>query len=159
MQGSFIRTATLATVFALAGSFVNAAVAQTGPSAVAPSTGLGESWPNATDVSTSPHWHVYVFVLNGIKYVQVNDLNGNVRAAAAIANGTVLALPIGSDVANVRTGSLKPAMSRSARSSGAETVYRDNTTTVTTVPQRNGGATIYFEDICTNPYSCSAGGS
>ena len=30
-----------------------------------PSSGLGQSWPNATDVSANPHWHVYVFVKDG----------------------------------------------------------------------------------------------
>ena len=41
-----------------------------------PATGLGQSWPNTTDVSANPNWHAYVFVLGGIKYVQTNDLNG-----------------------------------------------------------------------------------
>ena len=48
-----------------------------------PSSGLGQSWPNTTDVSASPHWHVYVFQRNGVRYVQINDLSGKVRFQTA----------------------------------------------------------------------------
>lgn len=70
-----------------------------------PGTGLGQSWPNATDVSASPHYHVYVFWKDGIRYFQINDLNGNVRAAIAVANHVVLVLPVGLDAAAVTVGS------------------------------------------------------
>src|SRR5579875_2837948 len=68
-----------------------------------PSMGLGQAWPNAQDVSASTHWHVYVFANNGVRYVQVNDLNGNVRAAFASANGQFLVLPMGRDALRVAT--------------------------------------------------------
>lgn len=114
-----------------------------------PATGLGQSWPNAADLSMHPSWHVYVFVLNGIKYVQVNDLNGTVHAAVATAAGTVVVLPVGIDSQNVRT-------SRSRASSSAQTVYSDATTTVTAKPQSNGTTQFLVENTCTNPYTCSS---
>ena len=46
--------------------------------AQAPSTGLGQSWPNTQDVSASPNYHVFVFVLGGVRYIQVNDFYGNI---------------------------------------------------------------------------------
>jgi hypothetical protein len=99
-------------------------------------TGLGQSWPNAADVSTSPHYHVYVFHKDGIRYFQVNDLNGNVRAAVAIANGVVLTLPMGLDSAEV-THSTAPQISNAS-----ETVYNDKDVTLTATPEQNGQVLI-----------------
>jgi hypothetical protein len=94
------------------------------------STGLGQSWPNAADVSASSHFHVYVFVRDGIRYIQVNDLSGTVRGAVAVADHEVLVLPVGTDEQNVTT---------SARASNsAETVYNDGTTQVTAEPASSG---------------------
>jgi hypothetical protein len=118
--------AVLAAIIALAG--IGRAHAQTAST----STGLGQAWPNTADVSASPHWHVYVFVLNGIEYVQVNDLNGTVHAAIGTAGGATFALPVGVDAQNVTTSGTPSA------SSGTVTVYSDNNTTVTATPQTNG---------------------
>lgn len=96
------------------------------------STGLGESWPNATDVSASPHYHVYVFHKDGIRYFQINDLNGNVRAAVAVANGVVLTLPMGLDAAEA-SHSVTPQTSNAS-----ETVYSDKGVTLTATPQSSG---------------------
>ena len=85
-----------------------------------PSSGLGQSWPNATDVSANPHWHVYVFVKDGVRYVQVNDTNGGVRSAIATAGGQVLVLPIGQDAQNVTTTD-----AAAAATDPAETIYDD----------------------------------
>ncbi|MGC1551061.1 MAG: hypothetical protein WA777_21260, partial [Rhodanobacter sp.] len=41
-----------------------------------PSTGLGQAWPNAADVSLSPNFHAYIFSIGGIRYIQINDTNG-----------------------------------------------------------------------------------
>ncbi len=114
-----------------------------------PATGLGKAWPNAADLSANPHWHVYVFVLHGIKYIQVNDLNGTVHAAIATAAGTSIVLPMGVDAQNVQTMA-------SDTSSSAQTVYSDATTTVTATPQRNGTTQFAVASTCTNPVSCSA---
>lgn len=138
-----LRRAALAGIAAF--GLTSVAFAQT----ASPSTGLGQSWPNATDVSASPQWHVYVFVLNGIKYVQINDLNGNVHAAVGTANGASVVLPAGLDAQNVST------TSSSATPSNTQTVYSDSTTTVTATPQSNGTTQFTVLDACTNPYTCS----
>lgn len=142
-----IRKALLAGCVAL--GLTSTAFAQTST----PATGLGQAWPNAADVSASPNWHVYVFVLNGIKYVQINDLNGTVHAAVATAAGTVMVLPIGIDSQNVQSSQSVSS------SSSAQTVYNDGTTVVAAEPQSNGTTQFLVADTCTNPYSCSAAAS
>lgn len=122
-----------------------------------PATGLGQAWPNAADVSRSPHWHVYVFVLNGVKYIQVNDLNGTVHAAMGSVNGAAFALPVGVDSQNVTTSS------SSSTNSTTQTVYSDSTTTVTATPQSDGttkfNAAPALEDVCTGVNCSGNGGS
>ncbi|VBI28463.1 Uncharacterised protein [Burkholderia pseudomallei] len=125
----------------------SAAFAQT----MTPATGLGQAWPNATDQSRSPHWHVYVFRLNGIKYVQINDLNGTVHAAVGTAGGTSVVLPVGTDAPNVRTDA-------ASTSSATQTVFRDSTTTITATPQSNGTTVFTVAAICQDPYNCGGGG-
>jgi hypothetical protein len=147
IQGSPTRKVALAGLMAL--GCISVAHAQT----ATPSSGLGQAWPNAADVSTSPHWHVYVFVLNGIKYVQVNDLNGNVHAAIGTAGGTTIVLPVGTDAQNV-------VATQAPAASTGETVYSDNSTTVTATPQSNGTmlftATPATAADCTG-YNCGGG--
>ncbi|WP_157633093.1 hypothetical protein [Burkholderia ubonensis] len=145
-HGSLSRKLALAGCMAL--GMTSAAFAQT----VTPATGLGQSWPNATDQSRSPHWHVYVFRLNGIKYVQINDLNGTVHAAVGTAGGTSVVLPMGTDAPNVRTDA-------APTSSATQTVYRDSTTTVTATPQSSGTTVFTVATICQDPYNCGGGGS
>lgn len=120
-----------------------------------PATGLGQAWPNATDVSLSPHYHVYHFVRDGIQYIQVNDLGGTVHAAIAAANGTVLVLPIGVDAAQVKTDTVG-----TTASSTAETVYQDANVSVSVVPQSNGSVQLLTipksaAQTCSNPGECS----
>ncbi len=66
-------------------------------------SGLGSHWPNAADVSSSPNWHVYVFSQSGVKYIQVNDLSGNVREVVANAGDQFLVLPMGADMQRATT--------------------------------------------------------
>jgi hypothetical protein len=161
-QGSFIRKAAFAGLTALCATstaFVaSAAFAQT----TTPAAGLGQSWPNAADVSSNPNYHVYVFALNGIKYIQVNDLNGTVHAAVGTANGTAIVLPIGVDSQNVVTPAQNaPAStsSSSATSSAAQTVYQDSATTVTATPQSNGTTKFTVLDTSSCPtMGCSGNG-
>jgi hypothetical protein len=121
----------------------------------APATGLGQSWPNATDVSVSPHYHVYVFVRDGIRYIQVNDLNGTVRGAVAMADRVVLVLPVGVDAPYVTTQHAQVPVT------SGETVYRDSSTRITATPSNTGAvqlAVITPTDssaICTNPAACT----
>jgi hypothetical protein len=102
--------------------------------------GLGQSWPNAQDVSSSPHWHVYAFKNNGIRYIQVNDLNGNVRVAFAAANGQFLVLPMGRNASNISTPQQSAVISDTAvaLSSYTETVYRGGGITLQAVPMSDG---------------------
>jgi hypothetical protein len=126
------------------------AMAASGP----PSTGLGQSWPNATDVSASPHWHVYVFERNGVRYVQINDLSGKVRAAFAASSGNFLALPVGSDAARLATP--QEPLPLPASTSG-ETVYKDATLKVFVAPQSNGTLQVFTSNgDCTDPIECSS---
>jgi hypothetical protein len=121
----------------------------------APSTGLGQSWPNATDVSTSPHYHVYVFVRDGIRYIQVNDLNGTVLSAVAVADHEVLVLPVGADEPYVTASQATSAKA----SSSTETVYNDGATQLTAEPVSDG--TVKFGVVSAlacpypSPYDCT----
>ncbi|VBT21512.1 hypothetical protein [Burkholderia pseudomallei] len=137
---------------ALAGCMAIGMTSATFAQTVTPATGLGQSWPNATDQSRSPHWHVYVFRLNGIEYVQINDLNGIVHAAVGTAGGTSVALPVGTDAPNVHTDAA-PTLSATT-----QTVYRDSTTTITATPQSNGTTVFSVANICQDPYNCGGGG-
>lgn len=118
-----------------------------------PATGLGQSWPNAPDVSASPHWHVYVFQRHGVRYVQVNDLNGKVRAAVAAASGSFLALPVGSDAARVATPQEPLPVTGSTT---GDIVYQDSTMKVLMAPQSNGTANAYVASgDCHDPIECT----
>lgn len=143
-----VRKALLAGLVAI--GLTSTAFAQTST----PASGLGQSWPNAADLSADPNWHVYVFVLNGVKYVQVNDLNGNVHAAVGTAGGTTIVLPVGADSQNVST-------TQAPASSNAVTVYSDTSTTVTATPQTNGttlfSATPTTAATCQGGYNCGGG--
>jgi hypothetical protein len=121
----------------------------------APSTGLGQAWPNATDVSVSSHYHVYVFVRDGIRYIQVNDLSGTVLGAVAVADNEVLVMPVGADAQYVTTS---PADSQTTRkASNAETVYNDGATQVTAVPASDGAVQINVvaHNVCQDPTDCT----
>lgn len=122
-----------------------------------PATGLGQAWPNATDVSASPNWHVYVFVLNGIKYVQVNDLNGNVIGAIGTAGGQFITLPVGQS-RYVSTPQQRAARTSSVRAAAPTTVYNDGSTVIMAMPQSNSttALSVFSSAICTDPEQCAA---
>lgn len=138
-----------------------AAVGLSSPAMATPpaSSGLGQSWPNTTDVSLSPHYHVYIFKRDGIRYIQVNDANGVVRGAIAIADGVALVLPIGVDAAHVKTLRIIPGDATPPTSTGSstETVYRDQASTVSVTPLSSGALAITTLQAanCDNPGECS----
>lgn len=104
-----------------------------------PATGLGQAWPNAADVSANPNFHVYVFVLGGVKYVQVNDMNGNVLGAVGTASGQFITLPVGRFAQLVTTPQDSAAVATTATPSAAPAVvYQDGVTTVTATPLSDG---------------------
>ena len=121
------------------------------------STGLGQAWPNAQDVSASSHWHVYVFATNGVQYFQVNDVRGNVRVAFAAANGQFLVLPMGRDAQRISTPQQPLAANNAAvpLSSYAETVYRGAGVQLTAVPMSDG-TTTFMAAPATTTYTVTA---
>jgi hypothetical protein len=136
----------------LASAMVLCAASAVSAQTTTPSTGLGQAWPNAADVSANPHWHVYTFRLHGIKYVQINDLNGTVHAAIGTANGTTIVLPAGVDAPNVTTAAAPV-------SSAAQVVYQDATTTITATPQSSGATSFSVLSAASCPQvGCSGPG-
>lgn len=121
-----------------------------------PSSGLGQAWPNAADVSASPHWHAYVFTLGGVKYIQVNDLNGNVLGAIGTANGQFITLPIGAFSQLVSTpqqpAANTQAVAAAAPAAAPTTVYKDDTTQITATPMSNG--TVMLQAVDTGGDKC-----
>lgn len=114
-----------------------------------PATGLGQSWPNATDVSASPRFHVYVFQRSGVRYVQVNDAAGTVRGAVAVVDDQALDLPVGVD-AN------RWSEAAAGSATAGETVYRDEAVSIAVVPQPDGTMRLMaVPGECTDPGKCS----
>ena len=64
-------------------------------------SGLGESFPETADLAPDPLWQVYEFERDGVRYLQVNDSAGLVRAAVGRIEDTLWVLPIGSDADRV----------------------------------------------------------
>lgn len=124
-----------------------------------PATGLGQAWPNAPDVSVNPNYHAYVFMLGGIQYIQVNDLNGNVLGSVGTAAGQFITLPIGKFAQLVTTPQQPAATTSNATPVAAPTtVYNDGTTTITATPMSDGTTRLYVVAICTDPASCGSKG-
>lgn len=96
-------------------------------------SGLGQSWPNATDVSSSPNYHVYVFQRGNTRYIQVNDANGNVRGAFARTPYSLVGLPIGT--AELATPD-EPMPAPSSKT--GETIYQGNGIQIFAAPQPSG---------------------
>ncbi len=81
-----------------------------GVGAPAAASGLGQAFPSATDLAPSPAWSVYEFEREGIRYTQINDSSGNVRAAVGRIGDTLWTMPIGTDADRVATqGTAVPA--------------------------------------------------
>ena len=64
-------------------------------------TGLGQEFPSAVDLAADSAWQVYEFERDGVRYVQINEANGKVRAAAGRIAGTFWVMPIGDDADRV----------------------------------------------------------
>lgn len=116
----------------IASPFANACCPDGGGGAPRKASGLGESFPVAADVAADPAWQVYEFERDGVRYVQVNDQSGLVRAAAGRIGGTFWVLPIGSDADRVRVpGQLLPNIQ-------GRTLYRSNDVEVVLYRTSNG---------------------
>jgi hypothetical protein len=126
----------------------------------APATGLGQQWPNAADLSRSPHYHVYTFDQNGVRFIQVNGLNGTVLGAIGTAGDQFIVLPIG-NATQVSTPqqSATSTSSTTATSSASEVVYQDASTVITATPQSNGTAALTAATTslaCGDPTVCNS---
>jgi hypothetical protein len=119
-------------------------------------SGLGQAWPNATDVSASPNYHVYVFQRGTTRYIQVNDATGKVRGAVARTPYSLIGTPVGSDATNVSTPDEPLA---APASTAGETVYKDDAVQIYVAPQADGTMRIMaVSSECTNPRECNAHG-
>jgi hypothetical protein len=122
-----------------------------GSAAAAPATtGLGQSWPNASDLSASSQYHVYRFEKAGVTYIQVNDLAGNVRGAVSNIDGQLLELPVGVDASH---WSIVPEGSTSTT---GDIVYQGDGMKVRAAPQPSGAMMLQAEPC--NPLVCPVKG-
>ncbi len=78
----------------------------TGGGAPKAASGLGQASPPATDLAVDPEWQVYEFERGGIRYTQVNDSSGKVRAAVGRINDVFWVMPIGGDADRVSVDAL-----------------------------------------------------
>ncbi|BFI94573.1 MAG: hypothetical protein RSP_00830 [Rhodanobacter sp.] len=128
---------------------------------VAPATGLGMARPNAIDVSTNPNYHVYLFTLGGVRYIQVNDVNGNVMGAVGTASGQFITLPVGAFAQQVSTPQQAPAApSTAAPSTAPITVYNDGSVLVTATPMNDGTTALRAAPsaVACDPIDCNLKG-
>lgn len=116
--------------------------------------GLGQAWPNAPDVSANSSWHVYVFLLNGIRFIQVNDINGNVLGAVGTANGQFIVLPMGIFAQYVLTPQ-QPGTAVPDNSSQASSVYQDGSVMNNATSMSNGVAQLTASAALCDPEDCS----
>jgi hypothetical protein len=72
-------------------------------------SGLGQSVPPAADLAVDPEWQVYEFERGGIRYTQINDSAGRVRAAVGRIDDVFWVMPIGGDADRVSLDAL-PAL-------------------------------------------------
>ncbi|MBE1162508.1 hypothetical protein [Dyella acidiphila] len=128
-----------------------------------PAAGLGQAWPNTTDLSRSPHYHVYSFTQGGVRYIQVNALDGTVLGAVGTVGGEFIVLPMG-NAARVATPQQPAAGSDAATPAAAPTpVYRDSSTTITATPMSDGSTQLQATpavttDVC-DAVTCSTHGA
>lgn len=124
--------------------------------AASPNSGLGQAWPNAPDVSMNPHFHVYVFDFGGVRYIQVNDANGNVLGSIGSAGGAFITLPIGRYANLVDTPSQPTGLPTATQPAATpKPIYNDGTTAITATPLSNGSMQIHAADACGDPVTCN----
>lgn len=119
------------------------------------SSGLGQSWPNTADHSLSPRYHVFVFVRDGVRFIQINDSAGRVRGALATAGGQMLVLPIGTAAQVVVQNAPAADAPSAAPATSAEPVYQDDEVTITAQPQQNGTLRLQAASACKDPITCN----
>jgi hypothetical protein len=63
--------------------------------------GLGERSPAAANLTLDPAWSIYEFQRDGVTYLQINDVAGEVRAVVARVDNALWVLPMGKDADRV----------------------------------------------------------
>jgi hypothetical protein len=125
-----------------------------------PSTGLGQAWPNTTDVSLNPNYHAYVFVMAGVQYIQLNDVNGNVLGSVGTSGGQYMVLPIGQYAQFVSTPQQSAAATSATPTASPSQVYNDGTTVLTATPMSDGSTQIQAATVSTCTFAtCNTHGS
>jgi len=76
---------------------------------------LGQSFPTVAPAAQDTTWQVYEFQRDGVRYLQINDRVGNVRAAVGRIDGTAWVLPMGIDAERVRIATGKSLPTARAR--------------------------------------------
>lgn len=104
----------------LMSSQVFAQCCPTGGGAPKAASGLGQSAPPAPDLAVDPEWQVYEFERAGVRYTQVNDSTGKVRAAVGRIDDVFWVMPIGGDADRVSVDALPVS------SSQRKVLYRTN---------------------------------
>lgn len=107
----------LATIFTSSFAYGQVSDGRDKPTAV---TGLGESLPETSDLSSDPDWQIYEFERDGIRYLQINDAANNARAAIGQIGATAWVLPVGRDAGRV------VIQARALSAVTGRTVYRDD---------------------------------
>ncbi|RUL72522.1 hypothetical protein EKH80_17685 [Dyella choica] len=125
-----------------------------------PATGLGRASPHAHDWSTDPNWHVYVFVLNGITYLQVNDARNRVIGAVGTTGGQFITLPVGEFAQQVGTPQQPASMTSAIPMASPTTIYNDGKTQLTTTPMSDGTVTMQAAStqMMCDPVDCNIKG-
>lgn len=110
----------LATMFTSSFAYADCGCPSDGRDKPAAVTGLGESLPKASDLSSDPQWQVYEFVRDGIRYLQINDGANATRAAIGQIGATAWVLPVGRDADRVAI------QANSSLVQNGRVVYRDD---------------------------------
>ena len=96
---------------------------------------LGKSQPQSVDLSAAPGFHVYVFHKDGVKYIQVNDVSGNILGAVATANGQFIRLPMGTALLSTPQ---HPIVESTSLSVPSITIYNDGEAKITASAAKKG---------------------
>ncbi|WP_374153112.1 hypothetical protein [Xanthomonas dyei] len=90
-------------------------------------TGLGDSNPKAVNLAMDASFAIYELHRDGVTYLQINDITGEVRAVVARVDNALWTLPMGKDVDRVSLPSVNKISSSTNSDStiAADAIYRD----------------------------------
>ncbi|PPU71376.1 hypothetical protein XmelCFBP4644_16780 [Xanthomonas melonis] len=82
--------------------------------------GLGGRSPAAANLTLDPAWSIYEFQRDGVTYLQINDVAGEVRAVVARVDNALWVLPMGKDADRVIVPAANTIWASSSTTSPAE---------------------------------------